>query len=101
MTDLAREAATFIEGHPDFELAVSPDANIVCFRLRTRNDAQHLELRKILLASGESYITTTAFAGRRWLRFTFMNPASIIEDVERTLDLLIQAATELRDVSAA
>lgn len=99
--DLAREAATLIEGHPDFELAVSPDANIVCFRLRTRSDAQHLELRKTLLASGESYITTTAFAGRRWLRFTFMNPASTIKDVARTLDLLIQAATELRDVSAA
>ena len=93
--DLAAAAADLIEARPEFELAVRPEANIVCFRLKEGSDQRHLELRKALLAGGESYITTTALAGRRWLRMTFMNPLTTLDDVRHALDQLVKLA-ELR-----
>lgn len=98
--DLAIETADLITGHARFELAVQPQANIVCFRFKDLSDSQHLELRKKLLASGESYITTTAFNGRRWLRMTFMNPLTAMVDVQHTLDMLLHGASQLADESA-
>jgi L-2,4-diaminobutyrate decarboxylase len=92
--DLAQQAANHITTHPKFELAVQPEANIVCFRVKGLDDKQHLELRKILLASGESYITTTNFMGKRWLRFTFMNPETCMEDIEHTLGLLLEISAK-------
>ncbi len=61
---------------------------------RTEAEEQ-LRLRKDLLTSGESYNTTTLFGGRRWLRFTFMSPATTLEDVSHTLELLQEAAGRL------
>ncbi len=90
--DLGARAAKMISAHPDFELAVEPQANIVCFALRGLDDHGHLELRKKLLATGRAYITTTEFAGRRWLRLVFMNPETTLGDVEEALALLLELA---------
>ena len=89
---LGRRAAELIASHPDFELAIAPQANIVCFRLKGLSDDAQLQLRKKLLAGGQSYVTTTMFAARRWLRFTFMNPATTLEDVKDTLNRLQELA---------
>lgn len=94
-TRLAAEAAALVRAHPEFELAVEPQSNIVCFRHTGCTGAQQLELRKKLLASGESYITTTNFAGRRWLRCTFMNPLTSLDDVQHMLDQLVHEAKAL------
>lgn len=93
---LATEAASLITDHPQLELAIEPQANIVCFRIKGTSDKDQLELRKKLLSTGESYITTTIFMSQRWLRFTFMNPASTMNDVTRTLALLLHINEELK-----
>ena len=79
-TDLAAVAAERIRRRPEFELAIAPESNIVCFRTRGSDD-QQLEIRRRLLEGGEQYITTTEFRGRRWLRITLMSPATTLEDV--------------------
>ncbi len=90
--DLGREAARVIAGHPAFELACPPQANIVCFRIRGTSDAGQLRLRKALLATGKVYVTTTEFAGSRWLRLALMNPATTLADIEAMLALLLDVA---------
>ena len=47
--DLGRQFAEMIELHPDFELGVSPECNIVCFRLKDKQDADIQEIRNKLL----------------------------------------------------
>lgn len=92
---LSTDAYEYICAQPRFECAVEPEANIVLFRLEGASDEAQLELRKRLLETGESYITTTIFGGRRWLRLTFMNPATTLQDVEHVLHLLLGIAKEL------
>lgn len=91
---LAREAYDFINARSRFHCAVAPEANIVLFRLKGLDDAQQLQLRNRLVGAGESYITTTEFAGKRWLRLTFMNPATTLQDVEHVLHQLTAMAKE-------
>ena len=86
--DLATRAAQMIREHPRFELAVEPESNIVCFRRKGCDDRRHLQMRKKLLATGESYLTTTQFMNKRWLRFTFMNPETNMSDVRAALNLV-------------
>jgi len=89
---LGAEAARLIASREEYELAVEPQANIVCFRLRGLDDDGHLELRNRVLADGRYYITTTAFAGRRWLRLAIMNPETELRHVEGLLNLLPELA---------
>ncbi len=85
---LGAEVARLIAARPEYELAVEPQANIVCFRLKGLDDEAHLELRNRVLADGRYYITTTVFAGRRWLRLAIMNPETELRHVEGLLNLL-------------
>jgi L-2,4-diaminobutyrate decarboxylase len=81
---LAGEAAARIAREPGLELAVAPESNIVCFRA-AGSDGLQLELRRLLLAGGRHYVTTTQLRGRRWLRLALMSPATGLADVERLL----------------
>lgn len=104
-TDLAAAAAGRIRLRPEFELAIAPESNIVCFRTRGGDDRQ-LEIRRRLLERGEQYITTTEFRGRRWLRITLMSPATTLGDVEQLLDAILdldralQAPSQIRSTRA-
>ncbi len=89
---LGAEVAQLIAARPEYELAVEPQANIVCFRLKELDDEAHLNLRNRVLADGRYYITTTAFAGRRWLRLALMNPETELRHVEGLLNLLPELA---------
>ncbi len=91
---LGAEVARLIATRPEYELAVEPEANIVCFRLKGLDDDAHLELRNRVLADGRYYITTTTFAGRRWLRLAIMNPETEVRHVERLLNLLPELAKD-------
>jgi L-2,4-diaminobutyrate decarboxylase len=90
--DLAAEAYAYLQAQPDFECAVKPQANILCFRIRGSDELQ-LALREQLLGEGDFYITTSDFNGRRYLRLSFMNPDTTLAEVER----LVAALRRLRD----
>lgn len=81
---LTMEAYEYIRQLPGFECAVKPQANILCFRVKGSDDVQ-LAVRDRLTAQGNSYLSTTAFNGERYLRFVVMNPNTTMEDIKRLI----------------
>ncbi len=78
-----------------WQLAMEPEANIVCFRYLPvsfddvdQENAFTLKLRQRHLEQGPQYIVQTRFSGKVWLRCTLMNPLTELEDVEELLDRL-------------
>jgi L-2,4-diaminobutyrate decarboxylase len=75
---LARRFAALLRAAGDFEVAVEPEANIVCFRYlaegATDLDGLQERARKRIVASGEFYLVQVALDGKVWLRTTLMNP---------------------------
>ncbi len=78
--DLAAKFALLLQNDPDFELAVSPMSNILCFRYRAMDrapdeiDKINRAIRQKVLQKGEYYIVQTKLRGRQYLRTTIMNP---------------------------
>jgi L-2,4-diaminobutyrate decarboxylase len=79
--DLAAEAYAYLQQQPDLECGVAPQANILCFRT-SGADEQQLWLRDQLICEGDFHISTTDFNGKRYLRLSFMNPDTTLEDVK-------------------
>jgi len=76
------------------ELALEPEANIVCFRYvgsdmensKFKNiDQINLQIRKTLLKRGDFYIVQTVLNGIQYLRVSVMNPFTKKSDFEKLL----------------
>ncbi|MCB1627608.1 MAG: aminotransferase class V-fold PLP-dependent enzyme [Xanthomonadales bacterium] len=85
--ELTRQAHALIEAQPDFECALRPEANILCFRHQA-GEVDELQIRDALIREGRFHLSTTLFAGRRWLRIVVMSPASRLQTIEALLDVL-------------
>jgi L-2,4-diaminobutyrate decarboxylase len=101
VVDLAREFSTLLRAQPDFEVAVEPEANIVCFRhiphalavgrgdgdvaAMRALDHHQVEARMRVIQGGHFYLVQTLLNGRRWLRTTLMHPFTTVEDLERLI----------------
>lgn len=91
---LARTFAERLHARPPFEVAVEPESNIVCFRLRPSGladaevDALNAAIRKRIVGSGEFYIVQTVLRGRTWLRVALMNPFTEPEHLNALLDAI-------------
>jgi L-2,4-diaminobutyrate decarboxylase len=76
--DAAQQFSDLIAGQQDFEIALEPVSNIVCFRYKPSNQEDVNEvnkrIRRVLLEDGEFYIVATTLRGEYYLRTTFMNP---------------------------
>jgi len=78
--DMGALFANLIEQEPNFELALQPMSNIVCFRYCPPNsdieslNALNIKIRQFLLEDGEFYIVQTKLKGIHYLRITVMNP---------------------------
>jgi L-2,4-diaminobutyrate decarboxylase len=85
---LAEVFADEVESRPSWELAMAPQANIVCFRPSVAVPDDHLltRLRARHLKDGASYVVATRLNGEAWLRCTFMNPLTEREDMQTMLD---------------
>ncbi len=84
---LAQDAYAWLRAQPDIECPVSPQSNILCFRIRG-SDRDQLAQRDRLIASGEFHLSTTLFGRRRYLRMVFMSPQTTLEDVKMLVDAL-------------
>jgi len=88
--DLARRFADRLRSAPDFELAVEPAANIVCFRYApagaTELDALQLRIRRQILAEGSFYLVQTRLPAGVFLRTTLINPFTADDDLVALLD---------------
>jgi len=83
----------------DFELAVEPDCNIVCFR-HVPDDFQDLDahqerVRSRLLAEGSFYLVQTRLRGHVHLRVTLINPLTSERDLEALVEAIRRVASEI------
>jgi L-2,4-diaminobutyrate decarboxylase len=84
----------------DFELAVAPAANIVCFRFRPSDgpapgpelDDLQARVRRHCRDAGQFYFLETLLGGQRWLRSTLMNPLTTGADLDALLTAIRDAA---------
>jgi L-2,4-diaminobutyrate decarboxylase len=91
-----------IQEHPQFELAVDPDTNIVCFRAfydhlseEALNDLNK-KIRQKLLEEGDFYIVQTTLNSKVFLRTTIMNPNTQEKDFENLLRRLTELSVSLK-----
>lgn len=98
--DLAKDFETIIRKDPQFELATSPQSNILCFRIiiegKSDNDLNKLNaaIRKKVLEDGEFYIVQTKLKGIHYLRTTLMNPFTTLEDLSNLLNHILVLSNE-------
>ena len=103
MWALGSALATMVKERPGWELAMPPQANIVCFRPKRPSTCDEVTwnevvrtLRKRHLAEGSGYLVQTEIDGRIWLRCALMNPLTEqrdLEDMLAELDALLQEST--------
>jgi L-2,4-diaminobutyrate decarboxylase len=88
---LALQTYDYIKQQPDFECAVRPQSNIVCFRI-IGSDQKQLQIRDVILAQGHFHLSSTAFRGKRYLRLALMNPNTTLEDMQRLINMIRKVA---------
>lgn len=101
--DLASTFANLIKRHPNFDLAIEPSSNILCFRYRPidKNLSQAIlnelnsAIRQRLLEDGEYYLVQTNLRGIRYLRTTLMNPFTEKEHLAQLLEKIVKVADGL------
>ena len=100
--DLAGVFAGLIEEDPEFELAVSPMSNIVCFRYSgsspsniTQNELNKM-IRQRVLETGTYYIVQTRLGKHQYLRSTIMNPFSTADHFKGLLSHIKELAKNLK-----
>lgn len=90
--DLAKEFAKLIKESSDFEPALEPASNIVCFRYvppgrsAAELDELNARVRNKLKEEGEFYIVQTVIDGTVYLRTTLMNPFTSISNLTQLLE---------------
>jgi L-2,4-diaminobutyrate decarboxylase len=93
---LGGELAELVRAAPDFELALTPECNIVCFRHAAPAgeppDAHQERIREAVNAEGRFYAVQTKLRGETWLRCALMNPATERSDLGALLAALRAAA---------
>ncbi|HEX8876957.1 MAG TPA: aminotransferase class I/II-fold pyridoxal phosphate-dependent enzyme [Phycisphaerales bacterium] len=96
---LARQFAAEVQASGDFELALDPPLNIVCFRYRpagmpegAKLDNLQARLRERVLRSGKFYFVKTRLRSGLFLRTTLLNPRTTIEDLRTLMETVRVAA---------
>ncbi|MCH7824776.1 MAG: aspartate aminotransferase family protein [Acidobacteria bacterium] len=93
---LAQEFASWVDASDDFELAVQPPLNLVCFWHRAGDEFTR-QLHQRLNASGRLYLTHAMLNGRYTLRMAIGQTHTEAEHVERAWQLMSDLATELAE----
>ncbi|MEO0330562.1 MAG: aminotransferase class I/II-fold pyridoxal phosphate-dependent enzyme, partial [Bacteroidota bacterium] len=100
--DLAVKFAQMIRERGDLTLAISPQANILCFRyvpssiLKEKLNSLNAGIRQQILEEGKFYIVQTQLKGEVFLRVTLMNPFTTEAMLNELLDNVIQRGEDLQ-----
>jgi L-2,4-diaminobutyrate decarboxylase len=84
--------ANLIEKESNFEVALKPMSNIVCFRyLEPGMSTEYLnelnvKIRQALLEDGEFYIVQTKLKGVHYMRITVMNPFTNLQHFKALIE---------------
>lgn len=99
--DKGHQFGELIAAEEDFELAVTPMSNIVCFRHRPgklapeKLDAHNEKIRQALLKDGEFYVVSARLKGAYWMRCTLMNPFTSAAEYNELLKKIRVLARQL------
>ena len=97
--DLATTFAMMVKSDRQFELAVEPDSNIVCFRYAPKghNDLTfnqiNATIRDKIIKEGSFYIVQTELDGKIWIRLTIINPITSEDDLKNLLLRITEIGT--------
>lgn len=103
--DLGKTFARLILERPNFQLAVQPQCNIVCYRYQPPEfteaeiDQLNQRIRRRLLEVGDFYIVQAKLKGQTWLRSTLTNPFSTEKELTELLNRIEQLAAESAESS--
>lgn len=100
--DLARATYELMLAEARLELLHRPQLSTIVFRYRpclTRSDAEldalNDTIRRRLARDGEAMVAATRVGGRRYLKFTLLNPATTIEQMREIVDLVVAYGTAI------
>ena len=99
--DLAKKFANLIEERNNFELAVAPESNIVCFRYKIKNidddilNELNKKIRQLLIEKGKYFIVQTEINKNIYLRTCLMNPFTTEDDLVSLLDAIVEIAQKI------
>lgn len=98
--DLAGDVWELLAADPRFEVVTRPQLSTLVFRyaatdspLPTDLDDANEYARHELSDSGEAVIASTVVDGRKYLKFTLLNPRTTLADVAQVLDLIASHGT--------
>jgi len=89
---LAQQFAAWVEKDDRFELAVKPPLNLICFRLKSGDDANQ-QLMDALNRSGDLYLTHTRLQGRLTLRLSVGQANTSDRHVEKAWERIKEEAS--------
>jgi len=96
MYDLAEKFGQILEEVPDFDLAIKPQSNIICFRYITKgvSDINELQkqIRKNIHDKESFYIAKTRLKNETYLRCIIINPLTTEYDLMNLLDTIRNSA---------
>ena len=99
MFDLTKEFASIITKSSDFEIAVKPESNIICFRYLKNGvrdlDSLQKQIRKNILKDEKFYIVQTQLKEGLYLRCTIVNPFTSIDDLKELLEVIRDIALHM------
>jgi L-2,4-diaminobutyrate decarboxylase len=98
---LTGQVGDYLAAHPQYELVIKPELNIVVFRYRCRN-LEHLNtvnaaLPARLLTGGQANVGYTTIDGDAYLKFTLMNPQLDMSMIKHLLDVIADHARQLEE----
>ncbi|MBB4079215.1 L-2,4-diaminobutyrate decarboxylase [Lewinella aquimaris] len=99
--ELGRELGRQVRRHPELELFMEPDVNIVCFRFghptlsATARDGLNQLIRTTLTESGQIYLVQTRIDGEVYLRCTLTNAFTTSADLSDMLARVASVGHEL------
>ncbi|MDX1587562.1 MAG: aspartate aminotransferase family protein [Oleiphilaceae bacterium] len=91
---LARQGYMLLLSDEAIEVIHQPQLSTLVFRYRPEGvaeeqlDTLNQQIRKALMRSGEALIAATRVRGRQYLKFTLLNPATRIGDLQAVLRLI-------------
>jgi aromatic-L-amino-acid decarboxylase len=96
--DLSDYTAARIRSHPRLHLVTAPSLGILTFRYDTAAHATqpelHQQIGQQLLSEGQAMVFTTLVRGEAVLRMCTINPATTPDDIDRTLERIVQLADQ-------
>lgn len=85
--DITKAFYQQISARKNFSCPYEPESNILCFRYGD-DDQLQIEIRETLLNEGLFHLSSSTIAGKRYLRFSVMNPYTDESTVEELLDVI-------------